>query len=115
MCQIGFLYFSGNTLHQEADEVEGSQAHPHGLVNYGWAFHCEKLHALGGFKIPQFQLNLPTPGVEIGKFDAVLFPIIGKRIHKAHLAFFCSTIFVGEPDEADFKCLWYSILVSASL
>ena len=80
--------FGRGALHQAADEVEGDQAHPKGLVCHGGAFHGEELHARGRLEIARLQLDVPPPGVKVGRFDAVVFPVAGEGGDENQPAFF---------------------------
>ena len=101
----GLFRFGGGALHQAADQVEGDQAHPQGLVRHGRAFHGEELHAQRGLEIAQLQLDVPAAGVEVGQLDAFVFPVVGECRDQNQLALLLGAVFVGDLDETDFDLL----------
>lgn len=99
----GLLALRRGPLHEAADEVEGDDAHPKGLVRHVRAFYLEALHAEGGFEVAQFQFDVPAPGVEVRQFDAAVLFRIGQGGDDDELALLSGPVLVAEFDEAQFE------------
>ena len=98
----GFACFSCCRLHHVADQVVCDHAHQQCLVSHAGAFDGEELHVHRGFEIPQFQLDVPSAGIQVGKLDSVEFPVVEQCGDEDQGRLPAATALIGKFDQTNF-------------